>query len=152
SFGYISTNGTAFFSFGSAGTNIAVSSSTTLWFYGRDILGNTSATNREVYIVEPASMETNAGLVIHNNPYRGEDEGIVFENIPAGGSLRVFTISGKNVLTLRRASDGVSKLIWNLKDENGRRVSPGVYLALISPTPAGDEKRASPFLKLMVLP
>lgn len=57
-FGYWSTNSAAgpYNHFGIAGTVIPIPTNMTLWYYGRDALGNNSATNVRVYIVDMTPM------------------------------------------------------------------------------------------------
>jgi hypothetical protein len=58
-YGYWSTNGSPFASFTTAGVSLAIARTTVLRAYGRDALGNTSATNAATYSI----VDTNAPTV-----------------------------------------------------------------------------------------
>ncbi|MEK6796197.1 MAG: Ig-like domain-containing protein, partial [Spirochaetota bacterium] len=80
-----------------------------------------------------------------NNPYRGEAEGIVFVNLTAAASVKIYTITGRYVADLPAPpSDTTGRRVWNVRTTDGRRVAPGVYICVIV---SGGEKRS---LKVMV--
>jgi hypothetical protein len=78
------------------------------------------------------------------NPFRsgGAANGITFDKLPEGASVRLFTIDGREVATLTAGSDG--KALWTLTNGNGSQIASGVYLAYIK---NGGETR---LLKVMV--
>ncbi|MBC8416689.1 MAG: T9SS type A sorting domain-containing protein [Candidatus Cloacimonetes bacterium] len=65
----------------------------------------------------------------HPNPFNPETK-IIF-NIPEEGNvkLEIYNIKGQKVKTLMDCymSPGRSEMIWNGKDDNGKRFSSGVY-------------------------
>lgn len=104
-YGYFSTNGSAYVQFTTAGTNILISRTTTLSYYGRDAVGNMSATNTKTYTFDttapvvsgvPASMTTNNqfGISLDVN----ENYGYFSTN---GSAYVQFTTAGTNVLINR---------------------------------------------------
>jgi hypothetical protein len=68
------------------------------------------------------------------NPYRGYSayqtsigEGEVrFTNVPAGATVRVFTLNGSLLRTLSQEVDGV--LRWDLRNDSGREIVGGMYV------------------------
>ncbi|HBE03923.1 MAG TPA: hypothetical protein DC049_15820, partial [Spirochaetia bacterium] len=57
-YGYWKTNSGAFVQFSTSGTVIPIGRTTTLYYYGKDAAGNTSATNTRVYTLEIAPQIT----------------------------------------------------------------------------------------------
>ncbi|MDD3625903.1 MAG: SBBP repeat-containing protein [bacterium] len=65
-------------------------------------------------------------LKIYPNPWKhGDPEEIIISHLPENSKLKIFDISGK--LIFESESDN-SVFVWNLKDNNGTKVSSGVYL------------------------
>ncbi len=80
---------------------------------------------------EPVPDDLNK-VKIYPNPFNpGEHaEGLIFEGIPEGSTIRIFDISGKNVMTvLDIGLDG--KATWDCRDKEGRTAAGGVYIAYI---------------------
>lgn len=72
-YGYWSTNGSVYSTFAIPGTNILIGSSTTLSYYGKDVLGNTSVTNTRFYIIGtgyPDTPQFPAALAVDGNTIR----------------------------------------------------------------------------------
>ncbi len=63
---------------------------------------------------------------IYPNPAKQVDY-ITIENIVKGTTVKIFTISGELVCSLSE-DDEDGLLIWDLKNENGNKVSSGIYL------------------------
>ncbi|MBI4979269.1 MAG: alkaline phosphatase family protein [Spirochaetes bacterium] len=71
-YGWFSTNGTTYYQFTTAATNIIIDRTLTLYYYGRDTLGNNSSTNTRIYTMDippvvsgaPASLTTNKTFII----------------------------------------------------------------------------------------
>ena len=79
-----------------------------------------------------------------NNPYTGDEDGIVFAGLPVDSTIKVYTVSGKHVATLfPSGSDG--KATWDVQDSNDEDVAPGVYLCVVK---HGGKKKV---LKVMVV-
>jgi hypothetical protein len=80
---------------------------------------------------------------VYPNPWRARrDAGrpIAFDSLPAGATVKIFTLAGRWVRTLGTA-DG--KAEWDLRDESGETAASGVYFFLAT-GPAG-EKHAGRF-------
>lgn len=68
---------------------------------------------------------------VHPNPFRS-DRGhtqIIFDQLPMGSMVKIFTVSGHQVKTLE-APDGSAK--WNLSTSNGDKAASGIYLYTIT--------------------
>ncbi|MEK6793454.1 MAG: hypothetical protein AABZ39_01660 [Spirochaetota bacterium] len=65
-----------------------------------------------------------------NNPYRGSGD-ILFANIPSDTTLKVYTLSGRCIVSMPAPSDG-SRLAWNALTATGKKAAPGVYLCRLS--------------------
>jgi len=62
------------------------------------------------------------------NPWRGDRHsarGVTFENVPAGGRIQIFTVSGHAVRELR--SDG-TPVEWNRRNSSGDLIASGLYV------------------------
>ncbi|MBI4979268.1 MAG: metallophosphoesterase [Spirochaetes bacterium] len=134
-YGYVSLNGGAYVQFTSAGTNISITKTTTLSYFGRDALGNSSATNTRTYTVTIITGLENPSAV------RGTD-GFTFMNLPENTSGAVYSVSGRYVAPLSANTQG---LFWDTQTVNGKRAAPGVYLCRL--TSARDMK----IVKVMVV-
>ncbi|MBI4978090.1 MAG: hypothetical protein HZC28_11440 [Spirochaetes bacterium] len=107
-YGYWSTNGTVFNQFSTNGASVAVARSTTLLYYGKDMLGNTSATNSVAYTFDtnapvvsgaPANCSTNAGFTV--NLGVNENYGYWSTN---GTAFTQFTTAGAGISITRTTS------------------------------------------------
>ena len=49
-----------------------------------------------------------------------------FFNVPENATIRIFNILGQKIRTLRNESG--NKLVWNLKDSSGKRITTGTYI------------------------
>jgi hypothetical protein len=76
---------------------------------------------------------------VYPNPLRVArgDQALIFDRMPAGSTVKIFTISGHWVRTLPAATGVVP---WDLRNDSGDPVASGLYLYLIS-TPSGDKTR-----------
>jgi len=62
----------------------------------------------------------------------GRNSYMLFNNVPSGSELQLFTISGKHVCTLHEADFGGDNIIkWDGKNRDGVYISQGIYLYLI---------------------
>ena len=93
-----------------------------IWLY----FDTTSVTEDEI----PNTLS----LALRSNPFRGS--AAVALALPSAGEARldVFSVSGRRVATIRHISSeaGVSNVTWDGRDEDGRRVGPGVYFLKLS--------------------
>jgi hypothetical protein len=78
------------------------------------------------------------------SPYRGDSAGILMINLPKGTQAEIYSISGKKLCHLTQADD-FGMLTWKVTDDSGKKVSPGIYLVMLS---LGGEKK---FLKAIVM-
>lgn len=72
------------------------------------------------------------------NPYRasadwehGGNRRVVFVGLPEKATIRIYTVSASLVRTLRHVSADTDQEDWDLKNDDGEEVAPGVYLYLI---------------------
>ncbi|MBI4979263.1 MAG: T9SS type A sorting domain-containing protein [Spirochaetes bacterium] len=105
--GYWSTNGSAYSSFTTSGTSITVSRTTTLSYYGRDILGNTSGTNSITYTVAlpkpaapqnvTASLVQGAGAAVRWHDASGIEDGfIVYRSTSSNSGFTAIAMPAAN--------------------------------------------------------
>jgi hypothetical protein len=77
---------------------------------------------------------------VYPNPWRSDRHGslrsIRFEGLTMGTTIKIFTLSGHELKTIR--TDGPS-VTWDLTNQSGDNVASGVYLYLI--TAAGEKTR-----------
>ncbi|MBL8993402.1 MAG: hypothetical protein JNM63_08685, partial [Spirochaetia bacterium] len=119
--GYFSTNGSAFAPYTVVGTNLIISGTTTLLFYGRDVLGNTSATNTRTYTliwgdITPPTVNASLPSLVTNEVFNvalttTENFGYFSTN---GSPYVSFTTAGTN-LTIRETTT----LSFYGRDTNG---------------------------------
>ncbi|MCG3204762.1 MAG: hypothetical protein KCHDKBKB_01479 [Elusimicrobia bacterium] len=72
------------------------------------------------------------GLVVYPNPVR-VDRGqstITFNGVPAPVHIRIYNTRGQLVLDLHQNSG--TQFTWNLTNDAGQPVAPGVYIYLLS--------------------
>lgn len=60
-----------------------------------------------------------------NNAYRGKGD-VVFDAVPRGATVSIYTVSGKFVAALL-ASDDSGRVVWNVRNPGGQPVGPGIY-------------------------
>ncbi|MFC1504483.1 Ig-like domain-containing protein [Spirochaetota bacterium] len=79
---------------------------------------------------------------VENNPYSGEEEGIIFINIHSDVTITIFTLSSEKVIDMDKE---ISMRIrsWDLHNTEGKRVKPGVYFAYIT---LGEDTRVIPLI------
>ena len=68
---------------------------------------------------------------VYPNPWRAArgDGDITFDQLPAGSTVKIFTVSGRWVTTL---SAPAGRVPWNLANDSGDKVASGIYLYLIT--------------------
>lgn len=72
-------------------------------------------------------------LQVFPNPWRSDvhlDKPIIFENLPSGSSIKIFTVSGHFARQLMADSSGAAQ--WDRANEAGQKVASGLYVYLIS--------------------
>ena len=106
----------------------------------------TSAIAGNIAFTRMFSQQTTLSKAVAvGSPYRGDGAGIVFANITADTTVKIYSISGKFIADVVPPKDGMGKAVWNLMTTSGTRVSPGVYLCQLR---SGAETK---MLKVMVL-
>lgn len=65
-------------------------------------------------------------------------EGIVFESLPAGSEVRIFSLAGGLVRELTD-SDNDGRCLWDARNADGARAASGTYVYLVT-SPAGGKK------------
>jgi hypothetical protein len=72
------------------------------------------------------------------NPWRSDahpDMVITFDRLPAGATVKIFTVAGHAVKTLEAPLGSAE---WNRKNESGDLVASGVYLYLVKDNRGGE--------------
>ncbi|MDZ7386068.1 MAG: hypothetical protein ONB07_08090 [candidate division KSB1 bacterium] len=91
-----------------------------------------------------AARDDLAGIRVVPNPYvggagweqGGEDRRICFVNVPSRCEVRVYTVGGDHVVTLRHESVERGYCWWDLRNKEGLPVAYGLYLYVVE-TPEG---------------
>ena len=105
----------------------------------RSIGTSTQVENSIVVVTEPVSsgvasttvLGANERVSFSSNPVRGED--VVFNFIEAPTTAAIFTVTGRRIADLvRRVGSGELNVVWDLTNDDGSRVAPGVYLLVFS--------------------
>lgn len=79
-------------------------------------------------------VESNLSAIrVYPNPFRASrgDQSITFDQMAAGSTVKIFTVSARLVTTLEAPRGSVS---WMLANDSGERVASGIYLYLITDT------------------
>jgi len=69
---------------------------------------------------------------VHPSPWRSDlhsGRDLNFDNLPAGSTVKIFTVSGHWVKTLSNVS---GQTPWNLKNDDGDMVASGLYIYLVT--------------------
>ena len=72
-------------------------------------------------------------VFVYPNPHRAAEhsDGVTVGGLPAGARIEILTLAGQRVRSLVE-SGGDGGVTWDLRDEGGARVAPGVYLVRAS--------------------
>ena len=66
------------------------------------------------------------------NPYRAgstfADGKLHFEGLPSTCVIKIYTVTGKLVKTIVRNGSPAGLLEWDVKNENGDKLAPGLYI------------------------
>ncbi|MBI4976905.1 MAG: hypothetical protein HZC28_05450 [Spirochaetes bacterium] len=87
---------------------------------------------------QPAAFsikETIERATVINNPWRGGDRGVIFVNLTADTFIRIYTVAGKLISTIKPPpGGGGGSLTWNVRTMNGMNAGSGMYLCeLVTP-------------------
>src|SRR6185437_8801812 len=100
----------------------------TISVYATDGTNNSPTNSKEVTLVYGDLSNAR----IYPNPWRadrGYPAQIIFDQMAAGSTVKVFTVSGRLVKTLDGAS---GRAVWDLTTDSGDRAASGIYLYLIT--------------------
>jgi hypothetical protein len=61
-------------------------------------------------------------------PTRGEENAIVWNNLPARATIRIYTASGELVRTLEHDDPASGQEVWDQLSDARQRTAPGIYL------------------------
>jgi len=95
-------------------------------------------------LIAPSPVTSDAGsftVLVYPNPWRSDrayPRQMTFAQLPAGTTVKIFTVSGHLVKTLDPQSPGFST--WDLTNDSGDRVASGIYIYLAT-TPSGNKAR-----------
>jgi len=94
---------------------------------GTDVAGHHAVGQAQMTVIE----NTLNTVRVYPNPWRGDrDKTLIFDGLPLGSTLKIFTVSAHSVATLH--DNGSGKAIWDLKNGSGESVASGLYLYLIT--------------------
>ncbi len=65
-------------------------------------------------------------LVIYPQPVRPEHKQLIFAKLPQNTQIQIFTLNGQRVRSFYKTNDN-GGVVWDLRDQNGRRVGSGIY-------------------------
>jgi len=68
---------------------------------------------------------------------RHQSNPITFTDLPASGTIKIFTVSGEEVVELSIPTDGQKE--WDGKNASGRNVASGIYLYVVN----GDNQKTT---------
>lgn len=82
--------------------------------------------------IYPSPFRPNNDSADDGVPYNPSDanSGIIFENLPNGSKIRVYTVTGQLVARFDAGTSG--KVQWDASNDDGGQVASGVYLAVVS--------------------
>jgi flagellar hook assembly protein FlgD len=100
---------------------------------GRPLAANSGA----VQLNRPASGLDD--VFVHPNPHRAQrhDSHLTIAGLPTEATVRIFAASGQLVRVLEVARNRSGGRRWNLENERGETVPPGVYLIRVE-APGAD--------------
>jgi len=72
-------------------------------------------------------------------PTTGEENSIVWTNLPGQAAVRIFTSSGELVKTIKHESLTTGQVVWNQLSDARQRVAPGIYFWTVE-SPVGSTR------------
>ena len=81
-----------------------------------------------------------SGFRVYPNPWRSDKHigrSVTFDRMPAGSTVKLFTVSGHLVKTL---TTDVDTALWDLSNDSGDKVGSGIYIYLIKDAQGDKEK------------
>ncbi len=80
--------------------------------------------------VYPNPWKPGSGGTFDSGSFNGKT-GLVIDNLPSSGIVRIFTLSGESVAELSFSPPDVGTLVWDGRNRAGRGVASGVYFAYV---------------------
>ncbi len=92
--------------------------------------------NTEALVTATQPAETALNVSVFPNPFRlvsglptaGEESSIVFTNLPAVCTIRIYTMNGELVRTLEHDNPNSGEEVWNQLSDSRQKTAAGVYL------------------------
>jgi hypothetical protein len=82
--------------------------------------------------------------VVYPNPYNVDSVlPLIFDDIVPGSLIQIYTLSGELVAAIQAPT---IKTTWNGRNENNRKVSPGIYYFIIHNQASGQVKKGKLFV------
>ncbi|TPW21422.1 MAG: hypothetical protein FD126_709, partial [Elusimicrobia bacterium] len=83
--------------------------------------------------IYPSPYKPGGGNADEGRPFSAGDpnSGIVFDNLPADVDVEVFAVTGQRVTRFSQRG-GTGRVQWDVRNEDGRDVASGVYVAVVS--------------------
>lgn len=75
-----------------------------------------------------------------NSPGRFQAAGITFAHLPEEATIRIFSITGKEVVKLQKTDRTGDTYKWNATNSDGQKLASGVYIYFIT-APGGGKAR-----------
>ncbi|MDE2292198.1 MAG: fibronectin type III domain-containing protein, partial [Elusimicrobia bacterium] len=99
-------------------------------FFGLFVPAASGLSDVRVY---PVPYEPNSGDADRGVPYSpgNPNSGIVFDDLPQGASIKIYTVTGQRVASVGDAGSS-GKLQWDVKNDRGHDAASGGYIAVIS--------------------
>lgn len=80
--------------------------------------------------VYPTPWKPGSGGQFDSASFNGKT-GLVIDNLPASGIVRIFTLSGESVVELPFSAPDVGTIVWDGRNRGGRSAASGVYFAYV---------------------
>jgi len=82
----------------------------------------------------PSTPTDLSNVRVYPNPWRSDKHSglpVTFANLPAGSTVKIFTVSGHLVKTLGPGPSALGTLLWDLTTDSGDKAASGVYVFLV---------------------
>lgn len=63
---------------------------------------------------------------------RFDAPGVTFDNLPVAGTIKILTLAGERVREVRYSGASAGVVVWDGRNDSGRRAASGVYFARVS--------------------
>ena len=95
----------------------------------------TGTTTLSLTIGGAGNLNTGNSPRVYPNPWRADKHAghpITFDQMAAGSTVKIFTISGHLIRTLGPQASGLGTVLWDLTNDSGDAVASGIYIYLIT--------------------